>query len=113
MVRISLQDIELRAFHGVFPEERTQGNTFRVNVTLEVPNMPGMETDLIDDTLDYQSVYDVVFAEMQIPSNLLEHVAMRIKRSLLEKWPEAQVKVAVSKKNPPLGGSVAWATVEV
>lgn len=84
---IRLQDIVLQAHHGVFAEEREQGNTFKVR--------------------------ESVANEMQQPSNLLEHVAGRIRAQLVRLYPEATVHVQVSKKNPPLGGEVAWATVEL
>jgi dihydroneopterin aldolase len=52
--------------------------------------------------------------EMQQRSDLLEHVAWRIKQALLQAFPQAiDVKVKVAKKNPPLDLPVAWAEVEV
>lgn len=110
---IRLQDIEMHAFHGVLEEERRLGNTFRVNVSMSVSDVVGVQTDRIEDTINYQAVYDIVAQEMAIPSQLLEHVVYRIRRALLAQWPNAEVRVAVSKKNPPLGGHVAWATVEI
>lgn len=110
---ICLQDIELQAFHGVYPEEREKGNTFLVNVSLQFSDMPAIETDRLEDTVNYQRIYDSVVEEMCIPSRLLEHVAGRIRKRLTDEWPEAEVHVRVSKKNPPLGGKVAWASVEI
>jgi len=111
---IRLQDICMRAYHGLLPEERQHGNTFRVNVALTMPDMPAMQTDLIDGTIDYRQVYDIVRREMEIPSDLLEHVAWRIKQALLQQLgDEVSVSISVSKQNPPLGGEVAWATVEI
>lgn len=110
---IRLQDIEMQAFHGVLPEEKKQGNVFRVNVSLQTPDTAGTKTDLIDDTINYQILYDIVRQEMAVPSNLLEHVAGRIRDAILRAFPNCKLTVAVSKKNPPLGGHVAWATVEL
>lgn len=110
---IRLQDIEMQAYHGVFPEEKTKGNIFRVNITLEVADAPGIETDKIEDTVNYQLLYDIVQHEMTIPSDLLEHVAGRIRDAIIRIFPKCKLTVAISKKNPPLGGQVAWATVEL
>ncbi len=110
---IRLQDIVLQARHGVFTQEREQGNTFKVSVSIDIPEMLGVITDRLEDTIHYQTLYDVVVAEMQQPSNLIEHVAGRIRTQLVRLYPEATVHVQVSKKNPPLGGEVAWATVEL
>lgn len=110
---IRLQDIELQAYHGVFPEEREKGNIFRVNISLETADTLGTATDQIDDTVNYQMLYDIVQQQMRVPSNLLEHVAGRIRDAILTAFPNCKLTVAVSKKNPPLGGAVAWATVEL
>lgn len=110
---IRLQDIVLQAHHGVFAQERELGNTFKVSVSIDIPETVGVVTDELEDTIHYQTLYDVVVAEMQQPSNLIEHVAGRIRAQLMRLYPEATVHVQVSKKNPPLGGEVAWATVEL
>lgn len=110
---ISLQDIELQARIGVFPEEKKNGNTFRVSVSVTLPTPEGVVTDQLTDTFNYQTLYDVVKEEMSHPANLIEHVAGQIQAHLLQLYNGAKVCVRVSKKNPPLGGSVAWATVEL
>jgi dihydroneopterin aldolase len=52
--------------------------------------------------------------EMQQPSDLLEHVAWRIKHALHESFPQVrEVKVKVAKQAPPLDLPVAWAEVEI
>jgi len=109
-----LQNIELQAYHGVFDNERSDGNLFRVSVSLCLPDPAGMTTDRIEDTIDYGAVYAVVKREMEQPSALLEHVAARIRAALAARWREAaDIHVSVSKHNPPVGGKVEWATVEI
>ena len=110
---IRLQDIELQARIGVFPGEKEKGNTFRVSVSITLPTPTGTVTDRLEDTFNYQTLYDVVAEEMARPADLLEHVACRIQAHLQAIQPEAQVHVSISKKNPPLGGQVAWATIEI
>ena len=111
---IRLRDMLFHAHHGVFDYEKTEGNTFRVTVCLTTPNMADAEADDIGSTLDYRGVYEIVAREMEQPSDLIEHVAWRIQKALKTAFPEAQeVRVVVGKKNPPLGGEVAWAEGEV
>ncbi|MCQ2342122.1 MAG: dihydroneopterin aldolase [Paludibacteraceae bacterium] len=110
---IRLEDIQFKAYHGVYPEEREQGNIFLVNVSLTLPDNRALETDRLEDTVDYQRVYQVVKHEMEQPSQLLEHVAGRIRQQLTVLCPTAEVHIQIKKKNPPLGGKVAWATVEL
>lgn len=114
MITIHLHDMEFYAYHGVFEEEKIQGNTFLVNVELSMPMPDGCTTDCLEDTLNYQEIYDVVREEMSVHSDLLEHLVARIKRQLLCRYPMIrQLSVSVSKRNPPLGGNVPWVTVKL
>lgn len=108
-----MQDIELQAHIGVFPEEKINGNTFRVSVSVTLPTPKGVVTDQLVDTVNYQTLYDVVVEEMSQPADLLEHVVGQIQAHLFRLFPEAEVHVKICKKNPPLGGTVAWAIVEL
>jgi len=113
---IRLEDIRIRANHGVYDFERQNGNDFRVDVSLELPDVVGIETDRLEDTINYQFVYDVVKREMQVHSDLLEHVAGRIKKSLQQMFPEVNhISVSVSKLHPMLdadqAGCVGCSTV--
>ena len=111
---IRLRDIQCYAYHGVLEEEKQQGNTFLVGVSIMVDDPQGVPSDDIQDTLDYRSVCAIVHQEMQQPSDLLEHVAWRIKNAILQQCAQARdVRVSVAKKNPPLDLPVAWAEVEV
>lgn len=114
LITIRLHDMEFFAHHGVFEQEKIEGNTFLVNLELTTKAPKGCTTDRIEDTLNYQYIYDMVKEEMQIHSDLLEHISTRIKQRLLAQFPEiCGLKVRVSKKNPPLGGNVPWVSVEV
>lgn len=86
---------------------------FVVNVMAEVNDTPAIETDNLYDTIDYSEIYRLVSEQMAIPSQLLEHVAGRILRSLKQHWPQATFTVEVKKHNPPIGGRAAYAGVTV
>ena len=87
---IRLRDIQCYAYHGVLEEEKQKGNTFLVNVCITVDDPQGMPSDDIQDTLDYRSVCAIVNKEMQVPSDLLEHVAWRIKNALQLAFPQIE-----------------------
>lgn len=113
-ITIQLHDMEFYAYHGVLEEEKQNGNVFLVNVTAQIPTPEGCVTDRLDDTLNYQMIYDLVKEEMLIPSELLEHVVWRIRERLMAAFPMMHMaKVRVAKKNPPLGGKVPWVSVEL
>ena len=113
-MKISLTNMHFFAYHGYFPEERKNGNRFLVNLTVELPACAACQTDALEDTLNYQQLYDIVKREMEIPSNLLEHVAARIRAAIGRQFPQiTHVSVSVAKRQPPLGGQVEWAGVEL
>lgn len=108
---ISAAQIELRglsffAYHGVLPEEREGGNTFVVDLVLDADLSRAACTDELADTVNYAEVYEVVRREMDVPSQLLEHVCGRIATALLNGFSALQrVEVCVVKKNPPIEGA--------
>jgi 7,8-dihydroneopterin aldolase/epimerase/oxygenase len=114
MSRITLENMEFHAFHGCLEHERMLGNTFIVSVSMELETALAGKTDALEDTLNYQLVYDAVKAQIDIPSKLIEHVGQRILDSVLTDFPQIQVlEVTLSKLNPPLGGKVDRVTIEL
>lgn len=111
---ISLRNVRFRAFHGVLPQERRVGGDFLVTVRIGYPLERAMETDNVDDTLDYSVLYALVEREMSEPSQLLEHVAGRIVKAITVSFPAAtSVDLELTKLNPPMRADCEGATVEV
>ena len=106
--RIELRGLTFFAYHGVLPEERQEGNTFVVDLTLEADITRAICTDELSDTINYAEAYEVARREMSVPSLLLEHVCGRIASALLDAFSALQrVRVCVTKKNPPIEGAGA------
>lgn len=111
---IRLRDIQCHAFHGVLEEEKKKGNTFRVNIAITIDSTIGVESDCIQDTLDYRLVCDIVQREMEVPSDLIEHVAWRIQQAISKAFPLVkEVRVAVAKNSPPMSLPMDWVEVEL
>ena len=103
MVTIELEEIEFYAHHGCFDEERTIGTRFTVSLTIKARVDRAVDSDKLQDTIDYQQIVEITASEMKRPSNLLEHVAGRIASALMNSFPAIEgIKVKVSKMNPPL-----------
>ena len=110
--RIFIQGMRLYARHGVMAQERRVGQEFEVSVSVDYDISRAMATDDVASTLSYADLCDLVRAEMAVPSQLLEHVAGRIGRAVLARWPEAEaVDVSIVKLNPPMGVLCAGAGV--
>ncbi|GHT17799.1 7,8-dihydroneopterin aldolase [Bacteroidia bacterium] len=114
MTKITLSNMAFHAFHGCLPHEKVLGGQYLVSVALWFDGRAAQISDNIDDTINYQQVYNIVKTEMDTPSSLLENVAYRIANSLktnilkVEKW-----EIELSKLNPPLGGITDRATVHL
>lgn len=106
--------MEFHAFHGCLEFEQQFGNTFIVSLSMELDTTHAGLTDELDHTLNYQLVYDVVKAQMSIPSKLIEHVGQRIMDDVFDKFIQIkELTVRLSKLNPPLGGTVERVTIEL
>jgi 7,8-dihydroneopterin aldolase/epimerase/oxygenase len=109
---IEIEGMHFYAYHGHFEAERIVGNEFLVDAWLETNCSEAATTDNLDDALNYQAVYDIIKREMQVKSHLLEHVARRILDSLVSEFPSIQnVRIKVSKLNPPMGGQIEKASI--
>ncbi len=111
---ITLDRMKFHARHGVLEQERRVGNTFDVSLRLDYPFADAMATDNLAATLNYAEVYEVVKREMAEPSQLLEHVAGRIRTALLRKFPLISGGfIRIEKCRPPIPGITGAAGVEV
>lgn len=109
---ILLENIEIFANHGVFPQETLVGNVFFVTVKIKVDVYQAAENDCLVDTVSYADVYEIIKKEMSIPSKLIEHAAKRIIDRLKNTYPQIMsVEIKLSKRNPPVGGQVECASV--
>lgn len=114
MSKIILENMEFQANHGVLEHEKTLGNTFLVTVEMEVYTDKAGVTDLLEDTINYQLVYQAIKKQIEIPSNLIEHVAHRIVDKLMNKFLKIQaLSLTLSKMNPPLGGKVEKVSIQM
>jgi len=112
MGTISLHNMEFFAHHGCFEEEQLIGTFFSIDIDIETDLSKAAQSDNLDDTLNYQTVYNVVEREMKIPSKLLEHVAQRILYALREESNNIESTVITIRKiNPALGGKVGYSAV--
>jgi dihydroneopterin aldolase len=112
--RVALEGLEFHAFHGVYPHERESGNWFEVDISVETDFSLAAATDELVGTVNYETLFKVVKAEMEQPSKLLETVAEKIANDVLELFPNVIfVELKISKLNPPIGGKCRKATVSL
>ena len=113
--RIVLADMVFQARHGVHEREKATAQRFEVDVELFVDLQPaGLEDDL-ERTLDYGHVYETVRTIVESTTfNLIEALAEAIAHELLTDFPALEeVEVRVRKPHVLLGGSLAYAGVQI
>lgn len=109
---VSLQEIELYGFHGLYPGEMELGAKYIVNLEFAVMVPPKEKLELTD-LVDYKKAYDLVKEEFSVATPLLETLCKRIALRVKSAFPSAEkIAVGVSKLSPPLGGICKAAKVQ-
>ncbi|KGO92722.1 dihydroneopterin aldolase [Flavobacterium subsaxonicum] len=111
---IKLKNIRTFSYHGCLVEESKIGSDYSVDLEIKADLRKSMETDELEDTVDYVHLNKIVMEEMAIRSKLLEHVAQRIVKRVFNEIPAvSRVVLEVSKLNPPIGGDVEAVTIQL
>lgn len=100
---ITLTGVRAFGYHGVYDEERREGQEFVVDATLRVSTRRAAETDEVADTIHYGEAAERIAAIVAgEPVNLLETLAARIADALLESRLVGAVTVTVHKPQAPI-----------
>lgn len=105
---VFLEAVRFYAYHGVNPEERTQGQRFIVDIRLATDLRAAGLSDDLTQTINYSSVYKKVKAIMEgPPRELIEAVAENIAAVLLADFPTTSaVTVTMRKPEVALKGAI-------
>jgi dihydroneopterin aldolase len=113
-VTIEVTGLSLYTHHGVSAAEREIGQRLVLDIRLEVGECDATVTDLVDDTVDYGEVCNVVALVAQQRSyKTLERLCSAIADRLLADYAAEEVWVKASKPEPPIALPVQEVSVEV
>ncbi len=102
MVTVHLHEIIVFAHHGIYPEEKISGNRFEVNVDVSF-NSKKKKFDSIDDTVNYETLNEIVKECMQAPTPLLEKVCDAIIKKIKKHYSfTKEVNISIFKLQPPI-----------
>jgi dihydroneopterin aldolase len=102
---VSLRGLEFFAYHGYYDEEQKVGNKYSVDVTVKADLKKAAVQDTLSETVNYESLYNIVKDHMKVRSRLLEHIGYEIIQSVFEEFEQVRwVEVSIVKYNPPIGG---------
>jgi dihydroneopterin aldolase len=112
--RIEIQAISAHGFHGVYPEERKNGQRFLVDLSLTLKSKKASKSDSLDDAIDYSKVIAAVNKILiGDPVNLIEHLAEVISQKILKEFPVKSIEVVVHKPDAPVGVEVGDIAVRI
>jgi len=112
--KICFQGMTFYGYHGVFAAEAELGQRFIVDLELSMDLSAAGSSDDLRDTVNYADVYALV--EQMVTNerfNLVEALTSRIAERLLASFPFAEVKVKVTKPNPPIRGHYDAVAIEM
>ena len=115
MDKIKIRNLEVYAYHGVYPEEKREGQNFIVSAELSVPTRKAGLSDALDDSVNYGEVCHFIDEYMRSKSfNLLEAVTENLAKELLINFEKIeQVKLEVKKPEAPIGLPFGYVSVEI
>lgn len=107
MGKIKLKNVKIYSNHGCLDEEGLIGSEYLFQLEINVDLKKASKTDNLNNTIDYVSLYSIIYDEAIKRSKLLENVANKIlDRIFIEHENIKRVKIEVSKLNPPINGNV-------
>lgn len=112
--RISLENIVLYGHHGATESERELGQRFEIDVEIIADLSEAVASDSMKKTVNYEKVFRLVESEVVHEKyHLLESLADKIARDVLEEFSALQAVVRIRKPSVPIAGSIDHVEVEV
>jgi len=103
---LAISGIECFGHHGVFEHERSDGQTFVIDLALGIDSRPAAASDDLRDTVDYGNLVAQVKAAVQKdPVDLIETLAQRIADVCLWDARVEWARVTVHKPDAPIDAS--------
>jgi 7,8-dihydroneopterin aldolase/epimerase/oxygenase len=102
--RIFVRGLALHAYHGVMAHEAKVGQTFTIDLDLEIDLSAAARSDKVVDTVSYDKVVDCAskaFCAQRL--RLIEAAAGRVADALLAGFPRVRsVRVTIHKPHAPI-----------
>lgn len=114
MGKIILEGIEVYSFHGYSQEERKIGGKYRIDLEVELDTAAAEKSDNLEDTLNYERLFELVQTQMGQSSKLLEHLGRKLLDAIEQEFPEIdEMKLTIAKLHPPIPGIMKSVALEL
>jgi dihydroneopterin aldolase len=102
------------AHHGYYEAERELGQRFELDIEVECDLKPASQNDDLKSTIDYRKIYSIAKDTFEnYKFKLLETVAEKIARQILESSMIFSVLIRVRKPHVPLKGFLDHIEIEI
>ena len=112
--KIRLKNIQLYGWHGIADQEKRMGQQFEIDIEVSASLESAIDSDDINLTVNYSNLYDkVVSIFLAKKYNLIESLAKKIARSIINEFNVTDCKVTIRKPDAPINGILEAVEVEV
>lgn len=114
MEKIIVKGLRLKAYHGVNPEEKINGQMFELDITALIDARPANSSDALDDTVSYAKIIKTARAVFTAKSyNLIEYAANKVGMEIMKTYPKLKsVTVLLKKPEAPISADFDYVAVE-
>jgi dihydroneopterin aldolase len=113
--RVFIHGLSLHAYHGVMEHEASVGQTFTLDLVLDIDLAQAALSDKVADTVSYSSVVQAAseaFCARRF--RLIEAAAGAVAEALLERFPRIRtIRVTVHKPHAPIAATFRDVGVEL
>jgi|1048.fasta_scaffold00046_20 dihydroneopterin aldolase len=103
MIQVLLNNIQLHGYHGVHSLEKITGTNFTINLVIDANIAEG--NLLLEDTIDYASVFELLKYEFAQTEDLLENLSNRIIQKIFTTFIQAEkIELTILKNDAPITG---------
>jgi dihydroneopterin aldolase len=114
MITVHLHNVILFAHHGIYDEEKINGNTFEINLDVVYDDDEENVFENIEHTISYEDLFVIVKNEMQTPTPLLEKVCVQIINKIKKNHPSVkEAVITMYKLQAPIEGFKGKAGVTI
>jgi 7,8-dihydroneopterin aldolase/epimerase/oxygenase len=101
---IALEGLSFFAHHGYYDEEQILGSWFQVDIKVETDVYKSSVNDALEDTINYQSIFNIVEIQMEKSVKLIETLLYNIVDDIKQVFPNLEsIEIKITKLNPPMG----------
>lgn len=114
MEKIIIKGLKIKAFHGVNPEEKIDGQNFILDITVELDAKKAQVSDNVDHTVSYSNIIKTATAIFTEKSyDLIETAAHKVAVGIMKTYSELEkITILLKKPEAPIKADFEYVAVE-